>query len=269
MRTAEFTAFLDRLAAVARARDDVLGLVGFGSTADRTRADEWSDHDFAWITVAGAEDQYRNDLRWLPDADRIVMSVIEHHGGVKVLYDDGHRLEFGISDVDSFVSWAGAPADVIVGDDAVRSAAATVEARRPEGDVDPAREVRLMLTQLHAGVGRFRRGEVLSGSGLVRYEAVNHLVRAITARQPRDARLDPLDARRRLELVSPQLGSRLESAVREPIDDAALALIEIAEELLAAGWPAFPHAGVAAVRARVGWRSTTAPPSTSSGAGHT
>jgi hypothetical protein len=252
---ARFLGFLDHLVQIARTRDDVQGLVAFGSTADRNRVDEWSDHDFAWITTAGAQDRYRHDLSWLPDHERIVLSVVEHHGGVKVVYDEGRRLEFGIADVEAFSTWAGAPAEVLVGDAAVHDATARVVARRPEGDVDAAREVRLMLTQIHSGVGRTRRGEKLSGSGLVRFEAVNHLARALAARLPGDTtRLDPLDPRRRFDHVHPELGARLEAATRLPVEETARALIDLAEEHLAPGWDEFPHAGVAAIRARMGWR---------------
>jgi hypothetical protein len=249
-----FLHYLDELAAVARSREDVVGLVAFGSTADRGRVDEWSDHDFAWLTERGAENRYRHDLSWLPDHQRIALSVVEHHGGVKVIYDDGRRLEFGIADVDSFATWAGAPAEVLVGDDEVLRATASVVARRPEGEHDPVRELGLMLTQIHSGVGRTRRGETLSGSGLVRFEAANHLARALAARLGGDtARLDPLDPRRRFDLVYPDLGLRLEEACRLPIEGAGRALVDLAEEQLAPGWEAFPHAGVTAVRAKMGW----------------
>lgn len=244
----EFGAFLDELAATARRSPTVVGLVAFGSTAARDRADEWSDHDFAWLTEPGAEDGYRHDLTWLPNAHEIALSAVEHHGGVKVIYRDGHRLEFGIADVAAFSAWAGAPVEVLVGDETVHAAAAAVAANRPEGDVDAAREIRLFLTQLHSGLGRARRGETLSASGLVRFEAVNHLARALAARLPGDAtRLDPLDPRRRFDLVYPQLGEALERAARLSIDDAARELLELAERELA-GWADFPSAGLAVVR---------------------
>src|SRR5215213_8719114 len=94
MTPERFAVFLQQLTATARDRSDVVGLVGFGSTAARDRADDGSDHDFAWLVQPGAADAYRGDLGWLPDASRIVASAVEHHGGVKVIYDDGHRLEF-------------------------------------------------------------------------------------------------------------------------------------------------------------------------------
>lgn len=251
----EFDAFLQELAETAMGSPDVIGLVAFGSTAVPARADEWSDHDFAWITKPGAEERYRHDLTWLPRPERIALSVVEHHGGVKVIYEDGHRLEFGIGAVDDFATWAGSPAIVIVGDEDVCAAAAEVAARRPGGVADAAAEVRLMLTQLLSGVSRARRGEHLSGAGLVLFEAVNHLLRALAARQAPDARLDPLDPRRRFELVHPHTAAAIEVACRRPIEGAAVDLLGIAEELLAPGWQAFPHAGAAAVRARLGWKA--------------
>ena len=62
MTPERFAAFIDRLAARARDAPDVVGLVGFGSTADRARADHGSDHDFAWLVHPGAADTYRYDL---------------------------------------------------------------------------------------------------------------------------------------------------------------------------------------------------------------
>jgi hypothetical protein len=179
----------------------------------------------------GAEDRYRYDLTWLPDADRIIASAVEHHGGVKVLYDDGHRLEFGIADVRTFSGWAGSPARVLVGDDAVREATDTVTRARPAGAPDPQRERTLFLTQLASGIGRAHRGEVLSAGGLIRGEAVEHLLRAATAAVD-DPRLDALDPRRRVEYVLPGLARELELACRlEPLD-AAAALLDIAEHHL-------------------------------------
>jgi len=249
-----FTSFLNELADSARRVDGVVGLVAFGSTAARERADEWSDHDFAWLTEPGFADQFRQDLTWLPHAEDIALSVVEHHGGVKVIYRNGHRLEFGLAEVQTYSTWAGAPAEVLVGGASVHAATATVVARRPEGAVDAEREVKLMLTQLHSGVGRARRGETLSGSGLVRGEAVSHFARAAAARlSPEAAGLDELDPRRRFDGAYPQLGKRLEEAVRHDIEAAARALVALAEEVLSPGWPQFPFEGVAAVRLTFGW----------------
>lgn len=68
--TNDFDALLKTLVATAKASDDVVGLVALGSTADRSRTDAGSDHDFAWITVLGAAQRWRRDPRWLPNSDR-------------------------------------------------------------------------------------------------------------------------------------------------------------------------------------------------------
>lgn len=253
--SALFMTFLDELAATARSTPHVVGLVAFGSTADRGRWDEWSDHDFAVLTDPAWAEPLRNDLSWLPRAGEIVLSVVEHDGGVKAIYRDGHRIEFGIASIDDFSTWAGSPAHVLLGDEAILAATATVTARRPGGETDAAREIRLMLTQVHSGVGRARRGEVLSGSKLVRGEAVDHLLRAAEARLPGDiTRLDALDPRRRFELVFDEFGARLEEALRLSVEEAAKSIIGLAEENLAPGWADFPHAGLAVIREHFGWR---------------
>jgi hypothetical protein len=255
MTSKGFDQFLDQLSETATASPHVVGLAGFGSTAARERVDEWSDHDFAWITAPGAEDTYRHDLTWLPDADSIALSVIEHHGGVKVIYDDGHVLEFGITDVDALRTWAGNSIRVVVDKGGVAESVAAV-LRAPIADTDPTgyRFVALLLTQVLVGVGRYRRGEVLSASGLIRGEAVNHLLAAVAARKGMaSTNLDSLDPRRRVEKDFAELGVELEQAVRHDPETAARRLVDIAERELSHGWPEFPHRGLTALRRRLGW----------------
>ena len=40
---------------------DILGIVFAGSTADASRRDEWSDHDFLMIVNPGQQERYRQD----------------------------------------------------------------------------------------------------------------------------------------------------------------------------------------------------------------
>ncbi|MCP4416424.1 MAG: hypothetical protein GY805_07370, partial [Chloroflexi bacterium] len=48
----------------------VLGLVALGSMAQQDfQPDEWSDHDFFVITIQGVQEDMRQDLSWLPQAD--------------------------------------------------------------------------------------------------------------------------------------------------------------------------------------------------------
>ena len=249
-----FARFIDLLCETARTSPDIVGFVGMGSTAERHRVDEWSDHDFALVTVDGAQDRYRYDLSWLPGASDVALSVVEFHGGVKVIYDDGHVLEFGITSIDDLRHWAGNSYDVFYDAGGVAEAFAAMVARPlPTGERNDAADVRLVLTQVLVGIGRYRRGEVLSAGESVRSEALAHLLRVLGRRLPGDQRmLDTLDPRRRFELVHPQLAARIAAALDGDVESAARELLAIAEHQLGT-WEEFPHRGLAAVRNRLGW----------------
>jgi len=252
----KFGAYLGELIDTARRAPDIVGLVGMGSTAERHRVDEWSDHDFALVTADGAQDRYRADLAWLPASSSIALSVVEHHGGVKVIHDDGHVLEFGIASIDQLATWYANAYDVLYDAGGVAEAMALVAARPlPTGEPDDARDIRLVMTQLLIGVGRARRGEALSASTIIRAEAVAYLLTVLGRRLPGDSsRLDALDSRRRFEFVHPALAFRISGALMLEPERAARELLEIAEEHLEPGWEDFPRRGVAALRARLGWR---------------
>ena len=249
-----FSRFLDRLVEFARTDDRVVGVVGMGSTAARQRVDEWSDHDFALVTKSGREDDFRFDLSWLPAAERIALSVVEDHGGVKVVYDDGHVLEFGITDIAGLAGWKANAYEVLVGPAELEGAMAAI-AVRPAVDAAAGRHVALVLTQLLIGVGRARRGERLNASDLVRGQAVGHLLRAVAERLPsaRADALDDLDPTRRVEQAFPRLAERIEALLTLDVEDCARGLLDLAVELLEPGWAAFPRRGVEAVRRRLGW----------------
>lgn len=253
--TERFARFIELLTTTAQSHPDIVGFVGMGSTAQRGRADEWSDHDFALVTTEGAEDSYRHDLSWLPATDSIALSVVEHHGGVKVIYDDGHVLEFGITSINGLTNWAGNAYEVFYDAGGVEEAFVGVVSKPlPTGVRDDAADIRLVLTQVLIGVGRFRRGEVLSGGESVRSEALAYLLRVLGRRLPGDTgMLDTLDPRRRFERVHPELAARLADALQSDVESAARELLTIAEEQLEPGWDAFPREGLAAVRSRLGW----------------
>lgn len=253
-RPARFDRFLELLIAEAKARHDVVGVVAFGSTADRQRADEWSDHDIAWVVQPGAEDRYRDDLRWLPTTEPVVISVIEHHGGGKVVDEGGHVVEFGVTTVDGLDGWFINRYEVLVDRGGIREALERVASKiGPDGPADDAREIRLALAQLLIGVGRYRRGEVLSAGQSIRSEAVAHLLVVLGHRLPGGGvHLDSLDPRRRFELVNPAIGASIERALRLDPETCARELLELSERLLP-DWKDFPRSGAEAIRRRLGW----------------
>lgn len=249
-----FSEFLAQLIERARADDRIVSVVGMGSTAARERVDEWSDHDFALVTRPGFEQEFRDDLSWLPAAGRIAVSVIEGHGGVKVIYRDGHVLEFGITDIAGLAGWKANAYEVLYGPPEVESAMAAIATHRP-ADADASRDIALLLTQVLIGVGRARRGERLNASELVRGQAVGHLLSAAAHRAPtgRARMLDDLDPTRRVERAFPELTARIEGFITLDVEACGRGLLDLATELLEPGWAAFPRQGVEAVRRRLGW----------------
>lgn len=251
----QFAGFIARLHDNLVARADVIGLVLAGSTADRKRVDEWSDHDFAVITVDGAEERLRNDLSWLPDYPDVALAVREEHDGFKVVYDDGHVLDFGVTSLPGLASWHANAYEVVLDRGGVSGAFADVAARpKPSQSARPDRELGMFVTALLIGVGRCRRGEVLVASQLVRTVAVGHLLTAWRLVRPAllQERLDDLDPFRRFEQVYPTAGHAIATALDRDVEAAARALLELAEEELG-DLPAFPGRAATVVRRRLGW----------------
>ena len=248
---ARFEAFLAEVVHFAEAEPRVVGLVAFGSGAEPDRVDEWSDHDLALVTLPGHEDDFRHDLSWLPEAASIAAGAVEDHGGVQVIYDDGRVVELGFATCASLRGWLGNAMRVLVDKGGVADAVAAIAPRA--GLPDDARDARVLCARLLVGVGRARRGEVLSAGHVVRAEALGLLLGLLAQRLPGDERLDSLDPRRRVEQVHPELAARLAAAVRLDPEPAAREILEVVEEHLAPGWPDFPHRAVGAVRRRLGW----------------
>lgn len=52
-RLKKFLEYSSELSSALEKRDEVIGLVFVGSTAETSRVDEWSDHDFFVVTKSG------------------------------------------------------------------------------------------------------------------------------------------------------------------------------------------------------------------------
>lgn len=101
MDAAAYAAFTAELTELAAADPRVVGLVAVGSMADRYYAsDDWSDHDFLLVSEPGEQEALRAELGWLPHHDRIALAFRETEHGLKVVYDDGHMLEFAVFDLE-------------------------------------------------------------------------------------------------------------------------------------------------------------------------
>lgn len=224
---AAFTAALERRLI---GEDDVLGLVMLGSSSGIPPGpDPFSDHDFFVVTHMGRQEAWRN-ARWLPGAERIVLSFRETAHGVKALRDDGHLFEFAVFDPDE-IGLARVNRYRVVFDRADvgtrmgRIRDLTAAAPAP----DPGWHMGQFLTQLVVAAGRTARGERLSGTGRI-WDAAHHLLVLLRTRLPAEAAawLDNLDPTRRFEGVASGLAAEIEAATHMRPIAGARALLAVA-----------------------------------------
>lgn len=245
MNRGEFDTYTNELLESCSQHPLVVGLVLMGSTADATRVDEWSDHDFAVIVGPGDAERLRADLSWLPRNADLVSHAREVHDGFCAIYSDGHVIEFGVTDLIGLSSWHANAYSVALDRGGVAEAMALVAAReKPRAVIE--RDFGVLLAALTIGVGRARRGEVISASGAVRGRCVELLV-GLLASSSSSSTLDNLDARRRFEQVFPRLGAEIELAQQLPVVECAKRLLDIVSRELSQ-LEEYPRDAIAAVR---------------------
>ena len=248
-----YRSFTHQLRARLESDARVLGLVALGSMAELGRTpDAWSDHDFFVITISGVQESFRQDLSWLPDSERIVLKVRETAHGLKVLYDDGHLLEFAIFDEAELHLARVNDYRVLL--DRVQ-VEATLRHLRTKSAVEAAsfdveRDFALFLSALWVGAGRTARGEVLSGSSFIKQHALGHLLRVLTHCLPRgsETQLDNLDPFRRFEREFPEQGRTLQRLLLQEPGLCARQLLSFAEEQLSHRMAHYPARAVQVLR---------------------
>jgi hypothetical protein len=250
-----FFSYSDRLAANAQEHADVLGLVLVGSAADTNRVDEWSDHDFFLVVKPGLGEVFRNDLSWLPDAGDVIVAARETAHGLKVVYRNGHVLEFAVFEdaeleLASVNYWA-VPVDKTNISERVRA----IESRTVGVPFDEASEWGLFLALILIGVGRARRGEILIAGQAIRSYYLKHVVGFVRDRLPVAAGTegleDNLDRFRRFEKQYPAEAARIEATLQLPVEDSAQAQLDFVLGL--GGFSGLQLEQAAAVRERIGW----------------
>ncbi|RKH96226.1 hypothetical protein D7Y27_07545 [Corallococcus sp. AB004] len=256
MDTAAYQAFTVELTRRADADGRFRGLVALGSMAARDYApDDFSDHDFFVVAWPGHAETLRQERGWLPRAEDVALAFRETAHGLKVVYRDGHLLEFAVFDLEE-LSFArvnryrvlldkGGVTERM--DERARDTASELQRTAP----DDAWLFGQWLTQVLVGVGRHARGEGLSGRSRL-YEAVRLFCLLLARHVPAPAAslLDGLDPVRRVERVYPETGGELARALEGDTPGLARTLLRLAERELS-HVPAYPRDGVAAVRARI------------------
>jgi hypothetical protein len=253
----DFVNFSDRLRDSLAKREEVIGLVLVGSTADLARVDEWSDHDFYVVTANGVAESLRQDLSWLPDFDDIVMRPRETDHGLKVVYADGQVLEFAVFD-DSELDQAGANSyNVTLDRSNINERMAAIAQRSKPKAYDFDTEFEVFLGQMLIGIGRARRGETIIAGQFIRSYCLNRTLGFIRAwvkpLTGTESKQDNLDRFRRFEQQYPELGAEIETILQQPVEAAGKHLVDLVVRL-GHGHLSDKHlAQVQVVRQRFGW----------------
>lgn len=254
MDAARYAELTRRLLAAATAEPRVLGLVALGSMADQGQSpDRFSDHDFFLVTETGAQQHFRRDLSWLPDAGAIALAFQETAHGLKVVYVDGHLLEFAVFDLAELDLARVNRYRVLLDRADLASRMAALASRtateRREQEVGERVLFGQLLCHLLVGAARAARGEELSGRASVG-EARRELAILAARLLPTSAQalLDNLDPLRRFERAYPELGRELARFSVLPTVGEARGILDLAENALAAHLDFDPRPALAAVR---------------------
>lgn len=227
----EFVNFSNRLRDSLAAREEVIGLVLVGSTADLARVDEWSDHDFFVVTKPGLAEAMRQDLTWLPDHEEIVLRPRETDHGLKVVYSNAQVLEFAVFE-DQELEAAGANSyNVTLDKTNITERMAAIALRSKPKTYDFDTEFAIFLSQLLIGVGRARRGELIIAGQFSRSYCLNRALGFIRAWVPplpgTEPKEDNLDRFRRFEQQYPELGAEIDAILQQPVEAGSRALLEL------------------------------------------
>lgn len=222
MQLREYRRYTEALLASLTPDSRVLGVVALGSMAEQGRApDQWSDHDFFVIVRPGEQPWFRTQRDWLPDPESIALFFQESPHRCKALYDSGHLLEFAIFDPDE-ISLARVNDYRVLTDRGGIAERMAAMASKPVAHEEEAWLIGQMLTLLLVALLRAQRGETMSARALLP-KAVRHFAAL-------HATADNLDPLRRFEELHPELGIRIEAAMRLDAVQAARALLDIVGE---------------------------------------
>lgn len=254
MESSAYAHFTQQLVANLERDPRVLGLVAAGSMAGtHQQPDQWSDHDFLIVTESGAEEALRTSTDWLPAHLPIVLHFRETSHGCKLVYQDGHLLEYAIFNPEDFAMVRLNAYRVLIdrggfGALVERIAAASLTSAANESpSIDHL--YGQLLTHLLVGATRNARGERLSGHRFVKEFALQDLLRLIQQSLPLEGEpvLDNLDPFRRFERGYPSLAAQINAALAMDTPAAALALLDVADVNL----PAWNPEAAAVVRAHI------------------
>jgi hypothetical protein len=183
-----------------------MGVVALGSTADPRIQDSRSDHDFAIVLRDDDSGQFLSEVSWLPRKNLYV-----------AVYDDGHKVEYLVCNEQVAGSITITKFLVLLDRSDIRrrieEARVRTSARQQAMSEDACDSVNLAIVMLTAGQ-RVQQGELLNATGLLATAA--DMTLKMLATTQRWELTDPLDPRRRLERLQPDLAKQFSDILAAP-----------------------------------------------------
>lgn len=210
---------LGRLDAIGRslaATGQALALLGLGSVGTEIeRIDAYSDLDFFAIVKPGYKQGFLLSLDWLALPDQpIVYSFQNTVDGYKALYRDGIFCEFAVFEPDEMRRIPFARGRIVWQDSSFDDSV-TVPRAQPRTEHSAEWLLGEALTNLYVGLGRLRRGEVLSATRFIQGYAVDRVVDLTSRIEPAlSGHADQFDGVRRYEQRHPAAAAHLPSFVQ-------------------------------------------------------
>jgi hypothetical protein len=256
LKLQDFQDFREQLKVNVENDDRVIGLVFLGSAADLSRVDEWSDHDFFLFVAPGTGEEFRQNLSWLPNNLQILLSPRETEHGLKVVYNDGHLLEFAVFD-DELELYGVNAFEVVLDRGGVQERIEKAAERSQSKPKNFETEFEIFLAQILIGIGRARRGEVLSAGQFIRNfapaKAMGLINEICTPQSGSEGTLDNQNASRRFEARFPEIARELEAAQQLDLESSGLALLEVTTRSLSSRLNSKNQASISGIKKRLEW----------------
>lgn len=223
---------MEDLARVLRKDPDGLALLGLGSVGlEESRLDEWSDIDFFAIVRPGSKRRFLEDPSWLDLAAPVSYRFANTADGFKILWDDGIFGEMAVFEPSELSGIPYSEGRVWWHREGFDPASLKPVNSGGHAWVPPSADfcVGELVTCLHVGLCRWRRGERLSAWRFIQGHCLDRVLELAEFWEKGEPGIrDPYNRDRRLEARYPSLVPLLEKVLvgYARVPEAALALLE-------------------------------------------
>ncbi len=194
------------------------------------RPDKYSDHDFIIITKNGYQEKLKQNLEWLPDNENLIYDFKESKLAVKAIYEYGHIVEFIVADQEELKDIPLNTYKIMFDksnlDDLLKKYAKNTE-NNSKLQISNERLIGQIIFDLKIGIDRYLRGEHLSAFKKIKCLCVERLLILIqkNINTKIDKTYDNLDPFRRVELLYPTFGKKIENVIESSIYEVSLTIL--------------------------------------------